>query len=177
MSSWTGGRKRTKLVPPSVKQTLIVVTPLLFAKRDRQGKVCKPVEWSELMLRQAANNWEEVLILLNSNESILNENTRNLFRLLISLNISNIVQLVIYPTDNTEEMTNFLKTQLIQRGARIKPIRNPREVTYLNMRQHIEAPHMTWVSQNEHTKARIDLDKPKSFKDLQNERKQKSTWG
>lgn len=181
MASWTGGRKRLKPAPPPVKKTLLVVGPLLFSKRDRQGKIpfqdrlledgIEP-EWSELMLRQAAKVWEEVLVFFIPLLPIYDK----LDKFLKPLNIPNI-KLIMYPAGSTEEMTNFLKKLLIERGARIKPSKNPREITYINMRMHIEAPHMTWVSQNEHVKAKIDLDKPKSFMDLQSERKLKSSWG
>lgn len=159
-----------KPAPTPTKKTLIAA-PLLFAKRDKRGKIADPPVWSESMLQQASDVWEEVLVFIWP-ETVVNQNLSNLVTL---LGISNIT-VIDLPKTSTEELTNSVKKCIIDRGARIKPVKNPREVTYMNIRRHVDAPHMTWAGQDDHKKARIDLDKPKSFKDLQSERRLKSEW-
>ena len=180
--SWTGGRRRIKSAKPPAKQTLIT-TPLLFAKRDKHGKINNPTEWSEPMLRQASAAWEEVLIFIFSDyyparaehSAVAQAVGVDLIDFIGSLNLQNIT-VMISPPGPVETIVSFAKQCLIDRGARIKQVKNPREVTPLNLRQFVEAPHLVWASKDEHHKARIDLDKMKSFSDLQSERKKQAAW-
>jgi hypothetical protein len=122
------------------------------------------------MLRQAATVWEEVLILVYPDST-----AKSLKKAVKSLDISNI-KVVQYPDGTAEELTAFAKKMLIAHGARIKSSKNPREVTYLNLQKFLDAPHMTWVGTDDHSKARIDLDKPRSFEDMERARKAKASW-
>jgi hypothetical protein len=178
MASWTGGRRRIKPASLAVKKTLIA-SPLLFTKRDKRGVIGDVPEWSETMLRQASKTWEEVLIFVYPGHggscmtaSVLAD---SLLKFLEPLSIPNIV--VIVPAgDDTETLTTFTKRCLVERGAKIKSVKNPREVTYMNLRKFIDAPHMHWAGNEDFKKAKIDLDKAKSFKDLQDERKARASW-
>jgi len=178
MASWTGGRRRIKPAPITVKKTLIA-SPLLFTKRDKHGAIGDVPEWSEPMLRQVSEAWEEVLIFVYSGlggscvtASVLAD---SLLKFLKPLSISNII--VIVPVgEDTETLTTYTKRCLVERGAKIKSVKNPREVTYMNLRKFIDAPHMHWAGNEDFKKAKVDLDKAKSFKDLQDERKRSASW-
>lgn len=174
MSIWTGGRKRIKPTPIEHKDTLIANAEL-FIRRDKHNEVdrtfgAEGVPWSMAMLRQASQAWEEVLIFITNKDYV-----ESLPNFLKTLGLPNVTAFV-FPSRLTEERTSFMKQCLIERGARIKSVRNPREVTYMNLQKFIDAPHMTWAGANDHSKAKIEVDKPKSFSELQSERKRRSSW-
>jgi hypothetical protein len=171
MTAWTGDRKRIKPEPKPKKRTL-VTTPLLFAKRDRKEDIVTDgpcVVWSLSMLKQASEKWEEVLVFC---DLMYAEDLSNLVKIQEFTNI----MILTFEKTCTDSRTQFMKECLIERGAKIITTKNPREVTYLNIKKYINAPHFTWARADDHDKVGIDLDKPKSFKELQSERKTKATW-
>lgn len=173
MSTWTGDRKRIKPSAMTFKKTL-VAHPELFLRRNKRGEIdygTETPDWSPAMLQQASEAWEEILIFVSASENY----SPSLAPLLQSLGITNIT-ILTYPAEKSEIQAQFMKQCLIERGARIKTVRNPREVTHLNMRAHIDAQHIHWAGANDHKKAKIDLDKPKTFKELQSERKTRASW-
>jgi hypothetical protein len=172
-SNWTGGRRRLKPVKKPRKKTLVVKDPSFFAKRDKKGNLTsmEEPEWSTDMIEQAAEKWEQVLIFIYGGRRA----TEKLNKVIESLSLSNIINYT-HPSENVEHITAFWKECLIKHGAEIKRARNPREITYLNIDKFVTAPHFTWVEGDDHKTAGIVVDKPKSFNDLQKERRKRSQW-
>jgi hypothetical protein len=92
-----------------------------------------------------------------------------------SLEISNL-ELVRYSTVDPEEATKIWKERIIAAGGVFKPARNPREITYLNIKKYFDAPHITWAGADDHKKAKVEIEKEKSFKDHQELRKRRAEW-
>lgn len=170
MSTWTGDRKRVKPEKPVLKRVL-VADPYLFARRDKNNRINKlNIEWSEQMLREASEKWDEVLVFCAAEVELYGLQDQ-----INEMGISNII-ITFYPAKSTESITNMIKDCLIERGAKIRSCKNPREITYLNLYKFVNAPNIVFAKSNDHTLAKISVDKPKSFKDLQHERKSRAEW-
>lgn len=168
--SWTGGRRKKKAVRPDYPKTLVVSDASFFRRRDKHNKLME--EWSESMLRQAAQKWPQVVIFEKMEYNAASLST---FLFVADLKLSN-VKIISYPQEELDKTTAFWKECLTELGAKIKPARNPREVTYLNLDKWINAPHITWAGLNDHKKAKIEIDKPLTFQELQDNRKKKAEW-
>lgn len=176
--SWVSKRRRVRIKEERKEArthpTLIVRSPLIFAKRDKKGDLPhdRTVAWSEKSIRSASNNWSKVLVFYK----IENPNQHILFlKTLEFLGISNF-SVVAYPIDDPEEATRLWKQALVEHGGGFIPPRNPREVVYLNLNRYIDAPHFTWVGENDHNEAKVEIDKPKTFNDFQSMRKKAAQW-
>jgi hypothetical protein len=170
VSTWTGDRRREKPVKPVLKR-ILVADPMLFARRDKNNRINRiGLEWSELMLQQASSQWDEILIFCAAEVELYQLQDK-----IKDMNLSNII-ITFFPAKSTEAITNMVKDCLIQRGAQIKQTRNPREITYLNLNKYIRSPNIVFAKANDHHLAKIELDKPKSFKELQDERKSRAKW-
>lgn len=181
MGSWTGGRRKTKSPPVERIKTLVITNPLIFAKRDKKGEVpTEKIEWSEQMIKQAAKKWPQVLISCPTFDvcpsvakAAATDDSFYIFAK--SLNIPN-VELILFTTTDPEEATKIWKERIIKAGGVYKRAKNPREVTYLNIQKYFDAPHITWAGTQDHKKAKIEIEKEKSFQDYQELRKRKAEW-
>jgi hypothetical protein len=178
MGTWTGGRRR-KLKPKVEKiKTLVVTSPLLFTKRDKLNQLVDPFEWSDDCLRQASENWPKVLIFCPVPADLTDPGKKeppDLAEHVKTLGISNLI-VIPYSVTNPTSATRIWKQSIIDVGGVFNPARNPREVVYMNMQRHITAPHLTWAGAEDHKKAKVEIDKEKSFKDLQDIRKKRAEW-
>jgi hypothetical protein len=178
--SWTGGRRRKKINRPDYPKTLVVSDASFFLRRTKHNEIPPEgsQEWSELMVRQAAKKWPQVIIFELASQyptPTSMEGFSSLEAFVDSLDVSN-VKVITYEQQELDKVTAFWKECLVELGAKIKPARNPREVTYLNLDKWIDAPHITWAGQNGHKQAKIEIDKPATFEELQKKRKKKAKW-
>ncbi len=81
-----------------------------------------------------------------------------------------------YARKDIEATTSFWKTTLMELGASFRRTRNPREMTYLNLHTYMTAPHITWVGPDDHSKIKINLEKDKTFQELQKVRRSRAEW-
>jgi len=180
MGTWTGGRRRLKPKKVEKIKTLIVVNPLLFSKRDKNNIHFDPIQWSEEALRQASKAWPQVLIFCPVPEDLQDQSSnapppQDLWKFVESLGLTN-VSVCQYTVKNPENATKIWKQRIIDLGGIFKPAKNPREVVYLNLQRHFYGPHLTWAGPEDQKKAKVEIDKEKSFKDLQKMRKKKAEW-
>jgi hypothetical protein len=180
MGTWTGGRRRIKPSGPKKIKTLVVTDPLLFSKRDKRNIHFDPLQWSEDALRQASEAWPQVLIFCPVPEDLVDPNETSsrptdLHDFVESLGLSNVM-VSQYSVRHPENATKIWKTRIMELGGTFKPAKNPREIAYLNLQRHVQGKHLTWVKGEDHIKAKIEIDKEKSFKDLQDMRKKKAEW-
>jgi len=170
-STWTGGRRRLKKPKKETVPTLVVADPNFFAKRDKRGFVPKEFEYSEDMLRAARAKFDLIVVFERRRRKI-----RDRFsKFLESLGIDG-VRVVEYTGRDVETITSAWKTTLMEMGASFRRVRNPREITYLNLANYMNAPHITWVGPDDHKKIKINLEKDKTFKELQEERRKRAEW-
>lgn len=180
MGTWTGGRRRLKPKKQKKIKTLIVTNPLLFSQRNKNNIHLDPILWSESVVRQASEGWPQVLIFCPVPEDMVDPNStsmrpQDLYEFVESLGLTN-VSVCQYSVTNPENATKIWKQRIIDLGGTFKPAKNPREVVYLNLQRHFHGPHLTWVGPEDQKKAKVEIDKEKSFKDFQEMRKKKAEW-
>lgn len=130
------------------------------------------------MLRAASQKWNQILILEPRSYTKEKSQQQLLSQFLQEVSAPGLPNIEVMVCESVLQTTDDLKRRMIEAGAQIKFVRNPREITYLNMDQYlINADHIVWIrSWNEVEKAEIELEKPKDFNDLQKERGRKSFW-
>lgn len=172
MGTWTGGRRR-KLKPKLDRiKTLVVTSPLFFAKRDKNGDPIDPIEWSEDLLRSVSEQWPQVLVFCSVPPELKGITSSIPVE---DLGLTNM-KVILYSVQKPEIATRIWKQAIIEIGGVFRPAGNPREVVYLSLKRHFDAPHITWVGSEDHSKAKVEIDKEKSFKDLQQLRRKKADW-
>lgn len=187
MGSWTGDRRsnRQKKVERKLK-TLVVTDPVFFVKRDKRGlpRKDKPHDYSEEMIKAATEQFESIVIFCSAKN-----NPAQVVTFLKSLNFpvaltaSQVLPLPVpqfrvisYEQKDLESITSFWKETLLELGATFKRVRNPREITYLTLDRYMVADHITWVGPDDHFKIKIELEKDKTFQELQAERRKRAEW-
>jgi hypothetical protein len=176
-SAWVSRKRRAKRPTEEKTNTLVVINPFFFAKRNKNGQAPPNPEWSESMLRQAAEKWPKILIFfpLESPEMVEDGLAEKLYRFTRDLKLSNI-NIVTYSRTDPISATKVWREAIRSVGGTIVSPKNPREVTYLNMEKHTHASHITWVDLDDHEKLGVEIDKPKSFSDFQKVRKRSAGW-
>jgi hypothetical protein len=171
---FSGPSNRIKKEPKAKKITLVVLDPRLFSVRDSKGNPTH--EWSLDTLRAAVGKWEQVVVLERRSFKKEMSEQNLLFNFVADKDIPNIKVLVV--GDSVLQTTEELKKLVMDAGAKIKHVGNPREITYLNLDSHVsDAENILWIrSWNQTEDAGIEPEKPKSFSDLKDARKVRSYW-
>lgn len=146
---------------------LICHDPRLFGKRDKDGLILD--EMSESMLMQACDLYDQVLVFCVECQAC-----KDVKSLAESLGLSKVE--VIFQPEDPLLRTEQMRKRIIQAGGRIKPAKNPREITYFNMERFVVSEHMVFAGREDWQKIGLELDKPQSFEDLHKERKKRSFW-
>lgn len=171
---WLPGPRRHFKVRPGeegaegeARRVLVVLDPRLFGKRDHNDIILD--EMSEDMLRQASSLYDQVTVFCEECQAC-----RDVKQLAESLVLTN-VEVVFAPQDFLEK-TEELRKRILAVGGKIKAVKNPREIAYHNIERFILSGHILFARRDDWKKVGLELDKPKTFKDVQKERKGKSFW-
>lgn len=171
---WFDGGPRHIKKSGSKKRMLVVLDPRLFSERDTKGNPTS--EWSLDTLHAAASKWDLVLVLERRSfkKEIHEQNLLSNF--VTDKSIPNLQVLVC--GESVLTTTEAMKKLVIEVGAKIKHVGNPREITYLNMDKYVlDGENILWIrSWDQTVEAGIEPEKPKSFEDLKEARKVRSYW-
>jgi len=174
---WFDGPRHIKK-SGSKKRMLVVLDPRLFSERDTKGN---PTSvhlglWNLDTLRAAASKWDLVLVLERRSfkKEIHEQNLLSNF--VADKSLSNLQVLVC--GESVLTTTDAMKKLVLEAGAKIKHVGNPREITYLNMDKYVlDGENILWIrSWDQTVEAGIEPEKPKSFEDLKEARKVRSYW-
>jgi hypothetical protein len=149
------------------KRILVALDPRLFGKRDPKGLILD--EMSEDMLCQASDLYDQVLVFCEECQAC-----RDVRQLAEDLQLKNVE--VNYVSANLIEKTEELRKRIVAVGGKIKVVKNPREITYYSMEKFVMSDWIVFARRDEWKKVGLELDKPKTFHDVQRERKGKSFW-
>jgi len=165
-SSWTGGRRKLRKKPKRLK-TLVVVDSVFFRKRDKRGHVTDKHGYSDDMLAAVQDQFDLVVVF----EPL---NTKTPMAKYVEESGSKKFSVIKYETHDIEKVTSLWKTTLVGLGATFKRVRNPREITYMNLDRYMLADHITWVGPDDHKKIKIKLDKIKTERALRRTQRKRS---
>lgn len=148
-------------------KVLICTDPRLFGKRNKEGVILD--DMSPGMLAQACDLYDQVWVFCVECEAC-----KDLKSLAEQLDLPKVE--VIFQPDDVLLRTEQMRKRIIQAGGRIKPVKNPREITYFNMERFVVSEFMVFAGREDWEKIGLELDKPQSFEDLHKDRKKRSFW-
>jgi hypothetical protein len=154
-------------VGDSHRKILVVLDPRLFGKRDSKGLILD--EMSEDMLCQASSLYDQVMVFCEECQAC-----RDVRQLAEDIQLKNVE--VTYISANLIEKTEELRKRIIAVGGKIKVVRNPREITFFSMEKFVLSGYIVFARRDDWKKVGLELDKPKTFQDVQKERKTKTFW-
>lgn len=173
-NQWLPGPRRHFKVRPGEeggedksRKVLVVLDPRLFGKRDPHDLILD--EMSEDMLRQASSLYDQVIVFCEECQAC-----RDVKRLAEGASLAN-VEVVFAPEDFLEK-TEELRKRILAVGGKIKAVKNPREIAYHNLERFVLSGHIIFARREDWKKVGLELDKPKTFKDVQGERKKRVFW-
>jgi len=149
------------------RRILVVLDPRLFGKRDPKGVILD--EMSEDMLCQAADLYDQVLVFCEECQAC-----RDVRQLAEDIQLANVE--VVYLPDDFLEKTEELRRRIVAVGGKIKVVKNPREIAYHNLDKFTMSGHIVFARREDWKRVGLELDKPKTFKDVQRDRSKKSFW-
>lgn len=171
---FSGKRRKFKQPKKNVGFSLCVLEPDFFLRRDPDGH---PVtgDFSELNLQQASDRYSSVVVFAALLASL---DVDKLKSTVAELELDNFrwIDLVDQKESAYTAYTDELKRCIIELGGQIKHVQNPREISYLNIDRFVFSGDIIFARRDDHEKVGIELDKPKSFKELHKARKRRSFW-
>ena len=153
------------------RRLLVVLDPRLFSVRDSKGL---PIaQWDIATLAEAGDKWDQIVVLERRSfqKGVEEQN------LLFDLKDKPLNLAVIPCWESVLVTTEQLRKKVLDFGGKIKHVKNPREITYLNMCDFVEADNIVWIqSWNQTELAEIEPEKPKTFDDFSRSRKVRAYW-
>lgn len=178
MSTWTRNRKRGRLAKVLAPPTLLVSTGMFFMVRRGDGRSAKkPFQISKQMMLEASEKYERVILIERPVFDYKNDKfpSNSFYKLAQDLKLKNFKVFQCLER-SAGKITNYYTARLKELNIGIKRTRNIKEVTFLNLGEHIDEPNVTWASMHSHSKVGITLEKELTFKEMEERRKARSLW-
>lgn len=164
-----GARRQLKKSPVDGKlKVLIVLDARLFCVRDAKGKDTDQI--SDSMLQQAATLFQRVVILPVYGWVLEKPIREAVARLGLAFEVEDPLQ------GSVQSRVELLKKKIMILGGRIKPHKNPREISHLNIDKYTEGDHILFARKDDWERLGLKLDKPETFEDHTRNRKRKAFW-
>jgi len=166
---WLPGARRQlkKSLDPNMK-VLIVLDARLFCVRDAKGKDTDQI--SDSMLQQAGGLYQKVVIMPVYGWVLEKPIREAVDRLGLHFEIEDPLQ------GSVQSRVELLKKKIMILGGRIKPHKNPREISHLNIDKYVEGDHILFARRDDWERVGLKLDKPETFEDHSSKRKRKAFW-